>query len=162
MSEQLVEVYPYRFKVVTLDYPPGRVYVAAYRADTKDISSEDRPALNAIFGDMGKWEALTGAGIILLAEVGAINPPPTPVPRYSPSKYTLTQDTQVGRFESRIGYFVGLSSDERNYREASNPQGGSTSLTVEEIASQLRNVPKWQSLGKVIGLIAPIWDKQKS
>ncbi len=155
MSEELAEIYPYKFKVVSLDNPPGRIYIGVYRTDNKDIGRDDRLPVKTIFDDMGKWEALTATGAIFLHEVGAINLPPTPLPQYSSKKYTFTDDSQVSRNEDKIGYYAGLSSEERKYREATEKP----LPTVDEIASQLQNVPKWQSLHKVMNLLAPLWAK---
>src|SRR5437667_10596487 len=114
MSHESVEIYPYKFKVVMVEHPQEQVYLAVTRTEANsEIGKTDRPKMKEIFDDLGKWEALTTVGSMILKEIQGGSPILASLRPYSSDRYEFVEDDRPDRYEPKIGYFVMLTSSER-------------------------------------------------
>jgi hypothetical protein len=139
--EEIIEIYPYQFNVAEVE-AGRRLFVGTIRLDGHDMTEDDVRKKNAVLADIGKWEALMDAVTGFLSEFGMRTPLSTGVSEYSDKRYHTDSS-------SSQGVYIGLEAEERRRREVHRLAG----ITVQEVASQLRNVPRWRQLVTASNLI---------
>ncbi len=149
VTEEFVEIYPYRFNVADVE-AGRRVFVGAFRLDGVDVGGTDTQNVKVILEDMGKWEALMDAAANVLEEVGIKLPQTRGLSEYAPKRYIFTPRGPNPQWDSTsVGFFVNLEKEERTRRERMK----TAPLAAQEIASQLRNVSKWKSVSAALRLL---------
>jgi len=124
----------------------------------RDITAEDERTVRDVLNNLGKWESLIRTGLQLFSELGFIHPEPATLQNYEkPFGVELySTATEIDRRYGNDSVWVGLSltTQERHRREAAhlNPL-----LQVEEIRSQLSNLPKWKAFEKTIKIFKEQW-----
>ena len=114
--------------------------------ERRDITEQNMGELKDFFRDMGKWETFVKAGKELLEDIGIGKKSEKESEKeFGFGKYEMSFE----RREEIVMVTVKLTPKESRRRTR-----GSTSSAIvpplEEIAQQIRNVPKWQTLRKAI------------
>lgn len=149
-KEEPIELYPYEFTVESIPNE-HRPMIGVIRLDNRDLDKSDIERVEGILKDLGNWENLKQAGSILLGELGYESATKvSEILDHSSTQYSFHPDHKNGEYYELLRFWVNLESDERKRRE--EKKLGSYP-TVKEIASKLRNVPKWRSVLQTIEMI---------
>lgn len=125
---------------------PKNVTVKVRTIEGRDITEQNLGELKDYFRNMGKWETFVKAGKELLEDFGIGTKSEKEHEReFGFDKYEMDFE----RREEQLTVTIKLTPKESRRRT----RGSTSSATVpplEEIAQQIRNVPKWKTLRKAI------------
>lgn len=131
---------------------PVSVQVGIRRVDEQNITNEDLEELGQFFNDMGKWQSLMKAGISLIEDLGIFSISETIKETYQKEFGAENYIIELERADERVMRVkLRLTSEECLRR--SEGKRDSMQLPEEEIIRQVKNVPKWRALSKVISQI---------
>jgi len=122
------------------------VVVRAITIERRNFTDQDESELKAFLNDMGKWENFIKAGKNLLEDLG-INTKTGKEHQeeFGIEKYVITK---FEKKDERLTVTIELTSEESLRRTRGDSKF--STLPIEEIREQLKNVPKWQTLKKTL------------
>ena len=137
------------------DFSQGRisVLVGVRRIDDQNITNEDLEELTQFFNDMGKWESLMKMGISLIEDLGIIPISETIKENYQKEFGAENYIIELERPDERVVRVELRLTNEECLRRSGGERGSGIRLLEEEIIRQVKNVPKWRALIKIISQI---------
>jgi hypothetical protein len=122
-----------------------------------EVTSDDKQKIMTMLCEMGKWESVIKTGFILFSELGIRHIEPATLQQYEkPSGAELYEISLVERQTNP--YFatckIHLKADELQRRQHLNVN---PVFTSEEVANQIKNIPKWKAFEKTLNILKEQW-----
>ena len=133
-----VECSDYRFD---FDMRGTTVTFKTARLGGGDVTNEDEQWVTECMSDLGKWETVKKAFLDLISGVDLAKNA-LEIKAYTVKSYNIETKFEEGTVRGSVR----LSEEERRLRNAK----GEGSISVEEVARQLRNVDKWRNMQRAI------------
>ena len=133
-----VECGDYRFD---FDMRGTTVTFKTVRLDGEGVLNEDEQRVKECMSDIGKWETVKKAFLDLISGVDLAKNV-LEIKAYTVKSYNIETKFEEGTVRGSIR----LSEEEHHLRDAR----GEGSISVEEVARQLRNVDKWRNMQRAI------------
>ena len=117
--------------------------------ERRDVTIEDENEVRSIVEDMGKWETFVETGKSLLEDLGfGVKVKKEQEKEFCPDISIQKYKVDYERKDNRVYVEIKLTPTESLRRTRGRTEHAM--LPLEEIAEQIKNVPKWQTLKKVI------------
>jgi hypothetical protein len=151
MSEEKIDIEGYRFRNFRLERDDTTVYFTVDITEDRFANENDAQIVSRILDDMGKWESLVKASLHLLSDLRLRQIEPTILQSYEkPSGIELYEVGMKKVGESSLEGEIHIRREERHKREHLKI---TPIFTVEEVTSQLVNIPKWRAFKKAMLII---------
>lgn len=129
------------------------VLVGIRRIDDQNITNEDLEELKQFFNDMGKWESLMKMGISLIEDLAILPTSETVKEKYQKEFGAEKYNIELERANDNLVRAKLTLTNEECLRRSEGERGSGVQLLKEEITRQVKNVPKWRVLTKIISRI---------
>ena len=126
------------------------VLVGIRRIDDQNITDDDLKELRQFFNDMGKWESLMTAGISLIEDLGILPISERIKENYQKEFGAENYIIELERADERVVRVKLRLTNEECLRRSGGGRVSGIRLLKEEIIRQVKNVPKWRALTKII------------
>lgn len=140
-----------KYKFVGFEQSGNHMFFFVVPVEGRDIASGDEGEIRDFLEELGKWESLIKAGLNLLSELKIVQVDDTTLQNYQKEfgseKYRV--DIQRDTMHERLRVSIYLTAEERHRREG---VGLGSTLQVQEIYDQVKNVPKWRAFKNVLEL----------
>jgi hypothetical protein len=154
MSTQEIIIDNYRFQNFSL---AGNTTInfTAETIEGRDITETDSQTVRGIFNDLGKWESLIRTGLHMLSDLRITQIEQSTLQSYEKPCGIELYEVGIGRgsLGLRLDCSIHIKLEERHKREQLNV---SPIFSVEEITSQLTNIPKWKAFEKTMKLLSDL------
>jgi hypothetical protein len=158
ISTQEIKVESYRFFNFRLAGNATVLFNVAI-IEGRDFNGTDSQKVTGILNGLGKWEILIKGGLNVLSDLRIIQIEPSVLQSFERSCGIELYEVNIqrGRLGVQLECGIHIKPEERRRREQLNI---SPVLTVEEITSQLSNIPKWKAFEKTMKIIKEQWSAQ--
>ncbi|MGD0645544.1 MAG: hypothetical protein ABSA75_11630 [Candidatus Bathyarchaeia archaeon] len=123
-----------------------------------EVSVGDKAIITeTICNNLGKWESLMNTALNIFSELGISQPTEEVLKNYEkPFGMELYQEPSVNKesLSDIFWVFISLNQQERIKRKNAKLD---PILTIDEIVSQLRNIPKWIAFEKTLKTVKNQW-----
>jgi hypothetical protein len=126
----------------------GQDELLTYKVKRKDGSKTVQHEIESFLEDMGKWETLRDTSLNILHDIGLMREEDQTKQFYGRDKYKINYD-ELKLTNIVVGEII-LKEQEKNCRPPS--EQNVDSLCVE-ISDQIRNIPKWRDLRKLLAAL---------